>query len=475
MLSPLDSTKGFLVTAAIRDITTRKNMERLKNEFVSTVSHKLRTSLCRQRTTCTVETSITTKVRKPDTRSSRDRGYRLFRTVRGPGVRRTNQSHARQVSDLHRPASREPARSVGAAAVARDEGDKMTALRILLIDDDADIREVATLSLCLDPQLSVRGCASGEEGLAAAIEYVPDLILLDVMMPYMDGPTTLAGLRGNPRTATIPVIFMTARAQSREIEQFKSLGAAGVIAKPFDPMTLVALVRSLVYPVVDSLAESRTLFLARINKNADALFRCRSALSNEVFPLSVLAQIRDVAHGLAGAAGVFGFARIGDAAADLDEVTTAELGGGNDRKSVARSLDRLLSCMRTDLPKLGREATPEVLDRVLFEDLRANFGSDRIRILLAKFEAQVDASVIGVADRALDRVQLLQQAHRLIGTAGALGFHALSEVSRELEDACCEVEDRFAVLTDALKRAAEIKTSTKRELSLVLAQIGRAA
>jgi CheY-like chemotaxis protein len=351
----------------------------------------------------------------------------------------------------------------------------MKALRILLIDDDADIREVATLSLCLDPELSVRGCASGEEGIAAAIEYVPDLILLDVMMPFMDGPTTLAGLRGNPRTTTIPVIFMTARAQSREIEQFKSLGAAGVIPKPFDPMTLVALVRSLVHPVVDRLAEPRTLFLARIGKNADALFRCRSALSNEIFPLSALAQIRDVAHGLAGAAGVFGFPRIGDAAADLDEVTTAELGGGGDRKSVERSLDRLLSCMRENLPKLGREATPAVLDRVLFEDLRANFGSDRIRVLLAKFEAQVDASVIGVADRALDRVQLLQQAHRLIGTAGALGFQALSEVSRELEDACCEVEDRLAVLTDALARAAEIKASTKRELSLVLAQIGHAA
>ncbi len=68
------------------------------------------------------------------------------------------------------------------------------------------------MSLRLDPDFTVRGCASGEEGLAVAAEEMPDLILLDVMMPVMDGPTTLARLRENPRTAGIPVIFMTARA-----------------------------------------------------------------------------------------------------------------------------------------------------------------------------------------------------------------------------------------------------------------------
>ena len=77
-----------------------------------------------------------------------------------------------------------------------------------------------------------------------AIDWEPDVILMDVMMPVMDGPETLSHLRENARTAKIPVVFMTARAQTREVEHFLSLGAAGVITKPFDPMTLAAAVRA---------------------------------------------------------------------------------------------------------------------------------------------------------------------------------------------------------------------------------------
>src|ERR1700710_2245642 len=76
----------------------------------------------------------------------------------------------------------------------------------------------------------------------------PDIILLDVMMPVMDGAATLARLRANPVTAGIPVVFMTARAQSRELDLFRSLGAVGVIPKPFNPMTLAASVRAYIVP-----------------------------------------------------------------------------------------------------------------------------------------------------------------------------------------------------------------------------------
>jgi two-component system OmpR family response regulator len=131
-------------------------------------------------------------------------------------------------------------------------------VRILHIDDECDICEVVAMSLGLDPEFTVRSCSSGAEGLAAAAKDTPDIILLDVMMPFMDGPTTLAHLRENSRTAAIPVVFMTARAQSREIEQFKSLGAAGVIAKPFDPMTLAAAVRSHLHPEKTVLAATST-------------------------------------------------------------------------------------------------------------------------------------------------------------------------------------------------------------------------
>jgi len=119
----------------------------------------------------------------------------------------------------------------------------MSAIRVLHVDDEPDIREVVDISLSLIPEFEVRACGSGPEAIAAAAEWSPFLILLDVIMPGMDGPTTLSHLRENPQTCDIPVFFMTARAQAREVEQFIALGAQGVIAKPFDPMTLAFQVR----------------------------------------------------------------------------------------------------------------------------------------------------------------------------------------------------------------------------------------
>jgi len=114
----------------------------------------------------------------------------------------------------------------------------MTPLKVLYVDDDADIREVATLALELDPGIEVRSESSGASGLATAVRWRPDAILLDVMMPLMDGPTTLVHLQSDVVTRDIPVVFITARAQSREIEEFIKQGARAVITKPFDPMTL---------------------------------------------------------------------------------------------------------------------------------------------------------------------------------------------------------------------------------------------
>src|SRR5580692_7355899 len=120
----------------------------------------------------------------------------------------------------------------------------MTDIRILLVDDEPDVREIVDISLGLDRELKTRACASGADALVAAAEWSPSLILLDVMMPLMDGPATLANLRKNPRTAHIPVVFLTARTRADEVEHFLSLGAQGVLGKPFNPMTLAASVRS---------------------------------------------------------------------------------------------------------------------------------------------------------------------------------------------------------------------------------------
>lgn len=118
----------------------------------------------------------------------------------------------------------------------------MTRRRILFCDDDPDIREIIALSLSLDPTLEVKACASAGEVPVVAAAWEPALILLDVMMPGTDGPATLAILHDDPRTRAIPVLFMTARTQAYEFERLVALGAAGVIAKPFDPMTLASVV-----------------------------------------------------------------------------------------------------------------------------------------------------------------------------------------------------------------------------------------
>ena len=112
--------------------------------------------------------------------------------------------------------------------------------RILYVEDEASIRTIAITVLEAVGGFTVIACGSGKQALEAAPAANADLILLDVMMPEMDGPATLKALREIPQTAQTPVIFMTAKVQAGEIQQYKSLGAVDVIAKPFDPMTLSA-------------------------------------------------------------------------------------------------------------------------------------------------------------------------------------------------------------------------------------------
>ncbi|RUW49058.1 response regulator [Mesorhizobium sp. M1A.F.Ca.ET.072.01.1.1] len=117
--------------------------------------------------------------------------------------------------------------------------------RILYVDDEDDIREIAQMSLELEPEFEVRSSASGISALTDAADWRPDLILLDVMMPDMDGPETLRRLADSPLTAAIPVAFITARTQTHEVERYLAMGAVGVIAKPFDPLALAGEVRRL--------------------------------------------------------------------------------------------------------------------------------------------------------------------------------------------------------------------------------------
>lgn len=118
-------------------------------------------------------------------------------------------------------------------------------MKVLIIDDEEDIRSIASMSLGILGGIDVVEADGGEDGISKAAVENPDAILLDMMMPGLDGPSTLVKLRANEATKNIPVIFLTARAMNSEMEKLKQMGATGVLTKPFDPTTLASQVKAI--------------------------------------------------------------------------------------------------------------------------------------------------------------------------------------------------------------------------------------
>ncbi len=216
-------------------------------------------------------------------------------------------------------------------------------LRILHVDDDPDIRTVVELSLTLDAEFTVTSCANGDDALTTAAERTFDLILCDVMMPGMDGPTLLTRLRESPATAEIPVIFMTARAQTSELEQLKLLGAAAVLTKPFDPMTLAATVRSQLHSIKSN--ASRYNFSDRMRADAAILAGYRKTLSDNPDSPALPDGLQSCVHKLSGAAGVFNFQSVSATASALEEAIVERRAGRAAVGMVESNLDALLECI----------------------------------------------------------------------------------------------------------------------------------
>jgi CheY-like chemotaxis protein len=151
----------------------------------------------------------------------------------------------------------------------------MTICCVLHVDDDLDIREVVEASLRLNPDFVVQSCASSHEALAIVAQWLPDIILLDVVMPVIDGPQALARLRAFAPTACIPVVFLTACAQSREVELFRS---AGVIRKPFNPLTLADSLKTYLRPADERIDLLLNNFMQRVMNRAAMLESHRFAL-----------------------------------------------------------------------------------------------------------------------------------------------------------------------------------------------------
>lgn len=207
----------------------------------------------------------------------------------------------------------------------------MTTFRILVVDDEPDIRKVVERSLARDPALTIRCCNSGTEALTEATLWRPHLILLDLMMPHMDGPSTLGRLRENPATSAIPVIFLTAHARSQELDYMASLGAAGSIAKPFHPKALREAVRGYLPPsaaddgaasdeaLEAATAQEREAFRARLRCDGETLNRYGARLQNGTSAPADLGEIWMIVHKLAGAGGILGFDQVSRSAAALEQ------------------------------------------------------------------------------------------------------------------------------------------------------------
>jgi len=117
--------------------------------------------------------------------------------------------------------------------------------KILYVEDEPDIQAIAQIALEAVGGFTIKTCGSGDEALQVISDFAPDLVLLDVMMPGMDGSSTLKEIRKIPEFMTTPAIFMTAKVQPDEIETLRSQGAIEVLSKPFDPMSLAETIKAI--------------------------------------------------------------------------------------------------------------------------------------------------------------------------------------------------------------------------------------
>ncbi len=208
--------------------------------------------------------------------------------------------------------------------------------RILHVDDESDIRQVVRLALETVGGFTVEGCASGREALEKGPQFEPQLILLDVMMPGLDGPATFEAMKETDGLRDIPVVFVTAKAMPSELRRFLDMGAAGVIAKPFDPMAISGQLREIWRHAVSGpeakFAEKfealRKAYAERLDERLKELEGHRDALASaSASGGETVERILRAAHKLAGNAATFGFAELGEAAAELEKVCE---GAGND-------------------------------------------------------------------------------------------------------------------------------------------------
>jgi CheY-like chemotaxis protein len=226
---------------------------------------------------------------------------------------------------------------------------------VLYVDDDPDICTIVEATLCTIGGLKVRTANSGEIAIDLACEDRPDLILMDVMMPGLDGPSTMRLMRDCAAIADVPVIFLTAKVMPAEISQLLTLGAIGVLGKPFDPTRLCGDIVSLwersgrhggaprPAPVSGLVAEVTSLtgsFLQRTRRDVGRLRKLLERLHTG--DGSALRELERLAHSIHGSAAMFGFPAISESGGAIEDLTDAMMSGvGACAAFDARTLQRV--------------------------------------------------------------------------------------------------------------------------------------
>jgi CheY-like chemotaxis protein len=262
---------------------------------------------------------------------------------------------------------------------------KTRALRsVLYVDDDADIRTIAQIALSVSRELQVHVAESGLEALTLARQLQPDVLLLDVMMPDLDGTATLKRMRLDPEIAHIPVIFVTAKAMPREVALFRELGALGIIAKPFDPMQLIKELRALWNERTPDAAASDDQtdrvelaphvarlggqFLQR-TRNETVMLRSLIERAYSGDPI-VIRQVERLAHKINGSGSIFGYTAISMCASDLErlvgETELPEVEGAFAPQALQKMLvftERLAQAVKVAEAQLGSQTPPDLPQR----------------------------------------------------------------------------------------------------------------
>jgi two-component system OmpR family response regulator len=222
--------------------------------------------------------------------------------------------------------------------------------RILLVEDDPDIQTITSLALGTFGGYEVLACGSAEDALKGATAFAPDLILLDVMMPGMDGIEALRALRLMPETADTPVVFLTARVQPSDVARYQELGSLGLIRKPFEPMALVETIsqiwsRHTAEPAqAHQMDDLRRQYRAELPRKIRLIVKGAAAVRAGAREPDRLRALYDHIHRLAGSAAVYGFDEISRAAGELELWTLAALASGDLEKRPS-DLDELLSAL----------------------------------------------------------------------------------------------------------------------------------